>query len=204
MVRYLRTPDADEGTVFWSLKASLTDGRSDVFIPYLHYAGVAGFEPDFSRNTDIANDLSVGFTSGIGFKADGKEIQSSDATDPGNSAIDLDVRLTRRAAEPSNLDFVQIQATLDYQYVFSKEWSITLEPRLRVRWYDDPVDGQERRDIRPRIMVKAVWTPEWLTKKIKRAEIDFLLYGQRNFSTVKAEEFTQWEVGPSVLLAWKF
>ena len=65
-----------------------------------------------------------------------------------------------------------------------------------MRWYDDDVDGQKRRDIRPSVTVKAIWTPEWLTKQIPKAEINFALFFQRNISTIAEEEFTQWELGP--------
>jgi hypothetical protein len=204
--RYFEVKDADEDTLFWSGKVQFTDGKQDLFIPYIGYSGIAGFEPGFRRNTDILNDLYTGFKSGIGFKKDGTTIQSSDATDPGQSSVVVDLRVTRRVAQPSRQDNVQLSAEVEYSYVFSKEWSVSVAPKVRLRWYDDPVDdfGTHRRDIRSSLLAKAVWTPEWLTKVLPKAEIDFQFYFLRNYSNIKEDEFVVWELGPQVVLAWKF
>src|SRR5262249_34116639 len=98
--RYFEAKDADEDTLFWGGKLQFTDGKSCLFIPYLGYNGLPGFEPNFRRNTDILNDLYAGFKSGIGFKKDFTTIQASDATDPGQSSITVDLRVTRRVAQP--------------------------------------------------------------------------------------------------------
>src|SRR5262245_49603946 len=204
--RYFETKDANEDTLFWAGRLQFIDGKSDLFIPYIGYNGIAGFEPGFRRNTDILNDLYAGFKSGIGFKKDFSTIQASDATDPGQSSVVVDLRVTRRVAQPSRQDNVQVQAEVEFSYVFSKEWSASVAPRVRLRWYDDPVDdfGTHRRDIRSSMLAKLVWTPEWLTKVLPKAEIDFQFFFLRNYSNIKADEFVVWEVGPQVVLAWKF
>jgi len=200
--RYFEVRDADENTMFWSFKMAFTDGKSDLFVPYLSYIGLAGFEPDFSFRTDILNDANVGFTSGIGFDKNGRVIGYKDASKDGESSLQLDLRLTRRMAEPSSQDMVQVMAALEYEYIFNKEWKLNLAPRVRVRWYDD-FHGEKRRDIRPSVIAKAIWTPEWLTQVMPRAEIDFILFYQRNFSNLREEEYVVWELGPTVIFAWK-
>jgi hypothetical protein len=72
-----------------------------------------------------------------------------------------------------------------------------------MRWYDS-FEGSFRRDYRPSAILQAIWTPDWLTRWVRRAEIDFTVTFLRNISNLPEERFSEWDVGPSVTFAWKF
>jgi hypothetical protein len=87
--------------------------------------------------------------------------------------------------------------------VYDEAWTFVMTPKFRVRWYDS-FFGEFRRDYRPGVVLQATWTPAWLTRRIKRAEVDFTVTFFRNMSNLPDESFTEWDVGPTVALSWKF
>jgi serine/threonine protein kinase len=89
--RYLRQSTANEDTVYASVKASFTDGRSDLLVPYVSYTPSVDFSPTFHREDDTLHDFAAGLTSGIGVRA-GRRIRYADAIDPGDVSLGLDLR----------------------------------------------------------------------------------------------------------------
>ena len=65
--------------------------------------------------------------------------------------------------------------------------------------------GDQRHDNRLSAIARAVWTADWLTRRIQ--ECGDRLRGRLvpDYSNLSFEAVTPyWEVGPSVLLAWHF
>ncbi len=61
--RFFTETDQDGG-----LTASFTDGRSDLFVPYLSYNVTAELRPDFGKTDDVLHGFSAGFVSGIAYR----------------------------------------------------------------------------------------------------------------------------------------
>ena len=106
------------------------------------------FEPFFKTREATRHNFASGVTLATGWRKDGRSILARDATDPGDRSLSLDLRGGRRIADPIDLQHTFLMATLDYSHVFSRQWSASVSPRARVRWYDPDVDEQQRRDIR--------------------------------------------------------
>jgi hypothetical protein len=202
--RYAREHEADIDTFLANAKVSWTDGRSDAMVPYLSYVGTIDYLPVFATRDATRHDFASGVTFATGWRKDGRAILARDATDPGDRSLSLDLRGGRRIADPIDLQHTFVTATLDYSHVFSREWSASVSPRVRVRWYDPDIDEHQRRDIRVGATLKAVWTPEWLTRLVRRGEIDFIFNIQRNYSTEPDSNYTLWDIGPTLALNWKF
>jgi hypothetical protein len=202
--RYFREHEADIDTLLANAKVSWTDGRSDALVPYVSYAGTMDFLPTFKTRDATRHDFATGVTLATGWRKDGRSILARDAVDPGDRSLSLDLRGGRRIADPIELQHTFASATLDYSYVVSRQLSASVTPRARVRWYDPDVDEHQRRDIRVGASLKAVWTPDWLTRLVRRGEIDFIFNVQRNYSTDPDNNYTLWDIGPTLALNWKF
>jgi hypothetical protein len=200
--RYFTETSADEDTVYGYVKAALTDGRSGLFVPYAFYSGAVDFTPTFASRFDTLHDFALGLSSGTGLRH-GKRIPLSDATEPGDASITLDLRAGRRLADPKDFENTFVTLAVDATYVYDSEWSFVLSPKFRMRWYDS-FFGAFRRDMRPSVILQATWTPDWLTRWVRRAEIDFTVTFLRNLSNLPEERFSEWDVGPSLTFAWTF
>ena len=201
--RFLARSDVDLDTVFGSLRLALTDGRSSRLVPYASYTATADFEPTFGRPEDVLHDFAVGAYSGFGVNAEGKLIPYVETTKPGDVALGIDLQAGRRLADPKDFANRFVIAKVTFAYIDSKEWEIDLTPKVRLRWYDD-FAGEFRRDVKPSAVLKTVWTPLWLTRLNRRAEVDLSVSFEKNYSTLPQARFIDWEVGPTVALGWKF
>lgn len=201
--RFFTETEVDEDTLYGAVKAAFTDGRSDLLIPYVSYAATVDFRPDFRRRDDTLHDLAVGVSSGIGFGPGWHLIRYRDALDPGDTSVTFDIRAGHRFSDPRDFENTFITLTLDASYIFNRQFTVGVAPRFRVRWYDD-FFGESRRDYRPSVVLKAVWTPDWLTERLPLAEIDITATFIRNISTDPFESFSLWDVGPAVALAARF
>ncbi len=196
--RFFTETDQDGG-----LTASFTDGRSDLFVPYLSYNVTAELRPDFGKTDDVLHSFSAGFVSGMAYRPGGGRIALRDPVRPGDRAIALDVSAGRRLADPRDFENTFAIATLDLSYVVALDWTFGFTPKLRVRWYDN-FEGEFRRDYRLSCILRAAWTPAWLTRIVPAAGIDFTLSFLKNFSTLPRERFSPWEGGPAAALTWRF
>lgn len=201
--RYFTETDLDLDTAFGSVALALTDGRSDLFVPYVSYAVTADFVPDFSQWEDVLHSFSAGFGSAIAFDAGGRPIRLQDALNPGDRSFAVDVSAGRRLSDPHDFENSFVLVSADLFYVAASEWTFGFSPRFRARWFDD-FFGDFRRDFLLSGLVRAIWTPSWLTSLVPGAEIDATLSFTRNFSTLQSEDFSQWEGGPALVFDWKF
>jgi hypothetical protein len=200
--RYFQQISLNQDAVYATLKAQFTDGRSDIFVPYIAYTPEVDFLPFFAHWQESLQDFYGGFTSGIGFKG-GKLIRYADAIDPGDWSVLFDVSAGQRLAAPSAFENTFSRVSADIIYVAKPELSFWLTGAYRYRHYPD-FFGDVRHDNRLSAITRAVWTPDWLTRRIKSAEIDFEIAWYKNYSNIASERYTSWELGPSVLLAWHF
>ena len=201
--RYFKEIDATGNTAIWSAKAQWTDGRSDYFVPYVAYVATTLYDRDF-RSVDLAvNDAIVGFSSSVGFDPKGKLVAFADASGPGAWSLTLDARGGQRFSESTDLQFRFVQASLEAAWTITKDLTIAVTPKIRVRWYDNYYD-EFRRDIRVGGLVKLTWTPEWLTKLLPRSELALAFNLQRNFSNLPDENYLLWDAGPTASMKWKF
>jgi hypothetical protein len=200
--RYFQQITVNQDAVYATLKAEFTDGRSDIFVPYVAYTPEVDFLPFFAHWQASLQDFYGGFTSGIGFK-DAKLARYADAIDPGDWSMLFDVRAGQRLAAPSAFENTFFRVSADIIYVVKPELSFWLTGAYRYRHYPD-FFGDVRHDSRLSAITRAVWTPDWLTRRIKSAEISFEVAWYKNYSNIASERYTSWELGPSVLLAWHF
>jgi hypothetical protein len=201
--RFFTQTAQDEDSVFGNVKLALTDGRSDVFVPYIAYAATADFRPNFRTRDDTLHDFAAGLSSAIAYTADWKPIRARDAIDPGNVSIAADLSAGRRLADPSLFENTFVVAAMDLLYVATNDVALGLTPKVRVRWYDN-FGGRFRRDYQLSADLRAVWTPDWLTQLVRRGEFDFTVTFRRRLSNLSGESFTEWEFGPAAVFAWRF
>jgi len=200
--RYFQQTSVNQDTAFATLKAEFTNGRSDLFVPYIAYTPQVDFLPFFAHWQDTLSDLYGGFTSGIGLRH-GRPVRFRDAVDPGDWSFLLDLAAGQRLASPKGFENTFFTASLDIVYVATPNLSLWLTPRYRLRHYPD-FFGEHRRDTRVSGVLKAVWTPDWLTRLVEDSEIDFSVAWYKNYSNLEFERYSVWEVGPTVFLAWHF
>jgi hypothetical protein len=198
--RYATVREADVDALTASVKAELTDGRSDLFVPYFRYEQTIDFTPVFKERQDTVHDLSFGFTSGIGFTPDWKQTAYGKGKEPGHSSLKLDVEAGRRFADPSDLDRVFVGVGLEFKHTISKQWAVSITPEFNARWYADYF-GEQRRDYRPSIELIAEWTPDWLTRQLPDAMIEFILLFERNYSNLPDQRYKLYEFGPRIVLS---
>ena len=147
MDRYASVAMGDVDAVSASFKAAWTDGRSDLFVPYVMYKQSMYFEPLLRRREIGYFDGIAGVTSSIGLRG-GRPIPFADSSEAGDASISLDLRLGRRLSDEAAYGNVFVLARIDLTYNVSQSWEIEASPRFQIRWYDDYF-GQARRDIRP-------------------------------------------------------
>lgn len=201
--RFFTQSDEDEDTLEGSFKASFGDGSSDLFVPFAAYRVTADLRPDFGASDDVLQSFSGGFSSGTGFDAAGRNIPLRDAEDPGDVSIEAEVSGGRRLSDPHDFENDFVTARLDVGYVVNPVLTIDVMPKLRARRFDDFEDSV-RRDLRLSIEARVAWTPVWLTDFAPAAEIDFAATFLKNLSNLPTERFSQFEGGPSLMLAWRF
>lgn len=201
--RYRRTAEADLSTVLGRFKLALTDGGSDLFVPYVTYRPTLDYGRDFRTRIDALHDLGGGFTSAFGLDADLKPIPYRDTTEPGQTVIALDLRGGRRLAAPRELEGSFLIATLDMSHNLTEDLTVSLTPSLIVRWYDDYFGGG-RRDVLPGAWLRAGWSPGWLQRLLPRSELSLGVAYYRNVSTIRGMGYKQWEVGPTLEFAYRF
>jgi hypothetical protein len=200
--RYFREKAASGDTLSGSVRLSWTDGKSDAFVPYFAYSTRIDYLPTFGIQDVVIHDFVTGVSLATGKSADGRSILARDASNPGDSSYRLTIRGGRRIADPTDRQNTFFALTADYTYLLSRDWSVSLSPGLRVRWYDHVLEDY-RRDIRIGTALTATWSPDWLTKALPDAEIDFTFSVQRNYSTFPEENYTVWDLGPTLGLKWK-
>jgi hypothetical protein len=198
--RYAKVREADVDDLTASVKAELTDGRSHRFVPYFEYEQTIAFTPFFRKHEDTVHDLAVGFTSGIGFTPDWKQIAYRKADEPRHSSLELDVQAGRRLADPRDLERVFVDVSLEFERTISKQWTVGIKPEFTARWYDEYF-GEARRDYRPSIELVAEWTPDWLTRQLPGASIEFILLFERNYSNLPDKRYKLYEFGPQIVLS---
>jgi hypothetical protein len=200
--RFFINSSQDTNSLYWNIKAAFTDGNSDLFVPYVAYAGALDFGPGFAQWSNTLNNFYLGFTSGIGF-GDGRPIAFRDSTRPGQWSISLDVAGGDRIANPPSFSNRFVVASADILYNVTADLRFGITPTIRFRNYPDYF-GSHRRDLRLGFAAHAEWTPDWLTRINRGAELDFVVSFLRNRSTLASENYSQWEGGPALVLSWRF
>jgi hypothetical protein len=201
--RFAISTSQNTDSLYGAFRAALTDGRSDLFAPYVVAAPTADYQPLFSIRDDAMLDLAAGFTSGFGISAAGQIVPLRDATKDGDTQVVFDISAGRRIANPPAYDNVFLVAKADVSYTVSSTLLIGVLPWIKLRDYDNYF-GFGRRDLRVGASGYVQWTPEWLTRRIPAAEIDFTISYLRNSSNLPSANYTIWEGGPAVVLSWRF
>lgn len=201
--RYARASRVDADTLIASVKAEFTDGRSDLFVPYVSHESSLEFLPTFSRHEETLHDIAIGFSSAVAWGSNRTGIPRIDRIGPGESSLEFDVQAGRRFASPKEEDRVFIEASIEFTRTISQTWAVGIKPGITARWYDDYF-GAFRRDYRPSVELNAEWKPAWLAMHLPGAEIEFIIEIERNFSTVPEQRYSIWEAGPIITIAHEF
>jgi hypothetical protein len=199
---FIRT-DQNTDSLYGTFKAAFTDGKSNLFVPYVAYAGTPDFGPGITQWDDTLHSFYLGFTSGIGIGADGRVIGFQDATNPGDWSVSLDASVGRRLANPSDFANGFAIVSVDIVYNAGADLRFGITPTVRVRDYGNYF-GSPRHDLRLGWLARAEWTPDWLTRINPGAELDFTVSFLRNRSSLASANYSQWEGGPALVLSWKF
>jgi hypothetical protein len=200
--RYASVPAASVDSVYSTFKAALSDGKSDLLVPYLTYTETMYFEPGFRRREVSFHDVAAGVSSGIGLRGT-RRIPYRDSIEVGDASALLDVRAGQRLSDIGAEQNTFVSGRLELAYNLSKAWTLELTPHVRARWYADYF-GEPRRDYRPGVGFKTVWKPEWLRALVARSQIAFNLDFYRNYSNLPDKTYAQWEAGPSLEVSAKF
>lgn len=200
--RFAIHTDQSTDSIYGAVKLALTDGRSDLFVPYVAIAPSGDWEPWFRRRDDALLSLAVGFSSGFGVRR-GRLVPFRNAIEPGDAAVLFDVSAGRRLSDPPDYRNAFLLASVDLTYNPTRNLLLGFNPGIRLRRYDSYF-GFPRRDFRVGWIARAEWTPDWLTRRLPRAEIDFTIAYLRNASNLHAANYTVWEGGPALALTWRF
>jgi len=192
--RYLSETELNEDTVIGNVEAALSDGTSAVFVPYLGYTVSSDLRPEFGASFDFLHSFYAGATSTVWFG-------SSD--ERGLRFLTLGASGGRTLADPTDFENSFALATGTLAFAVARDLQLSFEPTVYVRWYDT-FAGEFRRDVRLNGLLRAIWTPSWLVDLIPSAEISASLGFLRNISTRADQDFSQWEGGPAIRLAWHF
>jgi hypothetical protein len=203
MDRYLTQTAASEDALIGTVKAAFTDGRSDLFVPYVSYTGSMDFLPTFSRRDDTLHDWAAGFSSSIGLDSSGGFIPYRTAYSTGDTYVRFDARVGRRLSDPRDYQNTFAVASLQVGYFVNRELEVSITPALRARWYDDYF-GDARRDFNASALLLVAWRPDWLRKLVHGAEIDFTANLERNISNLPEKTYSRWEAGPTLVFRTKF
>ena len=201
--RYATNTDQSSDTVTGVLKAALTNGRSDLFVPYVSYTGIADYEPGFSIRDDALHSFALGFSSGIGISAAGAVIPFRDSSGVGDWSFAADLSFGRRLAAPRDFDSTFATFVTDVVYNLRSDVHLGLLSKVRYRDYDSYF-GQSRRDTFVAFQARVELTPEWLTRALPGAELDLAVEFQQNMSTLETARYTRWETGPALILTRRF
>jgi hypothetical protein len=201
--RYSTAADLNGNTLTGGAKIALTDGKSDVFVPYVSYTAMYDYEPGFAARNDAFHTFAVGFASGIGISARGGIIPFRNSTEVGDWSIAFDVSTGRRFAAPADFENVFALIAVDVVYNIADHVVLGLLSRLRGRDYPDYY-GVNRRDVFAAIQARVEWTPDWLTSRLPGAELDFTVEYQNNRSNVPGVRYSRWEGGPALTLKQRF
>jgi hypothetical protein len=207
--RHAKTTAADLDSLLSSFKIERTDGKSDLFVPYISVTNEKYFRPIFAAHDSATNEVAVGFSTGIGWRD--RElipyvdslISYSDASNPGDVAVSFDASFGRRFCDYSDYQNTFVAARLDLAYYISATWRVEVAATFRARWYEEYA-GERRTDLRPGGSIGLVWTPDWLRPVFKGSEITFSFEYNRNYSTLPEQTYSIWEVGPTVSLRAEF
>lgn len=200
--RYRQSPDVDMNVTALSLKASFTDGKPQILTPYVSFTNTREMARDYRDLYAIYNETAIGFVTGIGFDAKRKRIASDDAVEDNNIAIDLDAKVGRRLSDYRPAYATFLTASLEATYTLNKYWAFTANPNIRIRYHDNYHD-EFRRDTRLGMGLKAVWTPDWLTKLVPKSEINFVANYFNTISNIPGKSQHNWDVGPTLVLSRK-
>lgn len=201
--RYAVNNDQSSNSWTGGFKAALTDGSSDLFVPYVGYAAVADYEPGFTVRDDLMHNFAVGFTSGIGLSASGALIPFRATNGAGDWSVAFDLSAGRRLADPIDFDATFALFTTDVIYNITPDVHVGLLSKLRFRDYDNYY-GQNRRDTFFALQARIELTPDWLTARLPGAELDLAVEFQRNMSNLPIARYTRWEGGPVLTLTRRF
>ncbi|HVZ50820.1 MAG TPA: hypothetical protein VG986_02565 [Pseudolabrys sp.] len=201
--RYAINADQSSNSLTGGVKAAFTDGRSDLFVPYLSYWTVADYEPGFTVRDDLMQNFVVGFTSAVGFSANGGIIPFRNSSGAGDWSLAFDLSAGRRLADPVDFNATFATFTTDLVYNFTPDVHFGLLSKLRFRDYDSYY-GQSRRDTFAALQARIELTPDWLTTRLPGAELDLAVEYQRNMSNLAFARYTRWEVGPTLTLTRRF
>jgi hypothetical protein len=124
--RDLHQIQINQDAVFATLKAQLTNGGTDIFVPYVAYTPEADFLPFFAHWQNTLQDFYGGFTSGVGFHK-GQLGRFRDAVNPGDWSMLLDLSVGQRLASPKAFENTFFRASVDIIYVAT--------PDFEVAWY---------------------------------------------------------------------
>ena len=207
--RYFNTRDGNLDSLHSSFKIAKTDGKWEYFVPYASVSNDMFFLPTFKQPDITYTDIAIGFYSGIAWRD--KElipyidslIPYSDAVEPGDASANFDVRFGHRMSDTTKYQNTFASARLSAAYVISTNWRVETVTSIRMRRYED-YDGERRTDFRPGASLGLIWSPDWLTKIVKRSEISFNFEFYRNYSNIAEKNYTLWEVGPTLSLRTKF
>jgi hypothetical protein len=200
--RYLEIRSEDVNAIEGGFLAEMTDGKSDLFIPYLSYIGRAYLDRNFRSLDDNRHDFAIGAFSGTGWRGN-HAISYSDAVNAGDQSLGVDVQFGRREANAAQHQNTFASLGLDYTYTFAPNFWLVLGPKVRVRWYEDYFD-EFRRDIRLSVIAKAVWQPDWLTNVLPKSRITFSVEHFKNASTDEFNSYSLWELGATLRLSTHF
>ena len=202
--RYHTNTNQSSDTLKGGFRAALTDGRSDLFVPYAAYGVISDYEPGwFVTRDDIFHNFSLGFTSGIGISAEGGIIPFRDSSGAGDWSVALDIVGGERLADPRDYQNAFAAFTTDVVYNLTPDYRFGLLSTLRFRDYDSYY-SQNRRDAFLAFQARLELTPDWLTRTLPGAEIDLAISYQQNTSTVPTQSYSRWEGGPIFILTQRF
>jgi hypothetical protein len=200
--RYRQVTSADLNTLEGTLKAFLTDGRSDLFVPYASLIATTFYDRDFKSLDDRRQEVAIGFYSGLGFRG-GQALAYRSVKKPEDRGIRLDLQIGYRFANDSNIEHLFVDGIVDFIYVLRPDLSFVVSPKVRARWYSDYF-GASREDLRVGAKALLAWEPEWLVKALPGSELQFSVEYLRNFSNEPSVKYSLWEVGPTIALKAKF
>jgi hypothetical protein len=194
--RYLEQSDADGDEFRGEVRAAFTP---TVWSFYGFYRPTIAFEPTFEQKSLVLHDLVFGvsrlFTVSI------------PATPAVSDTLQVQVRAqgTRRLTDPSTFDAWIAEAGAKTSHPWTKAWLVSLAPSVRAVFYDEDFNGESRADVRIIVQLGASWQPTWLVTLVNdNASIDLIVSFVQNISTVESNTFTQWDLGPSLNVTWKF
>jgi len=165
--------------------------------------GGMDFTPLYRTRQDTLHTLSAGVRTGFGLTGSGSVIARPDAVQPGQTATWIEVQAGKRFANPADLNATFVQVKGETQYTITPALQFTLAPTVRYRHYD-LYYGSQRQDLFLHTEGTLGWTPSWLTRLNPDAELDLVVYYERNLSTYSSARYANWTGGPQIVLGWKF